>query len=166
MEENAEAKSDEQNSNPVVYINGEPGEKYDYSFANCCNPIQGDDIFGFIGSGSGLKIHRSNCPNATHLLANYGYRIVKAQWGSNTNANFVVDLLIIGIDSGQGVIKRIVDKLSEEIGVNIRTFSINGDEGYYEGKISVFVKNNNQVNLIIRKLKEINGINSVERIEK
>jgi len=166
LEEKVEVKSDEQNANPVVYINGEPGDKYDYSFANCCNPIQGDDIFGFIASGSGLKIHRSNCPNAMHLLANYGYRIVKAQWGSNSNANFVVDLLIIGIDSGQGVIKSIVDKLSGEMGVNIRTFSINGDEGYYEGKISIFVKNNNQVNLIIRKLKEIDGINSVERIEK
>lgn len=161
-----QSKGAEQNTNPIVYINGEPGNQYDYSFANCCNPIQGDDIFGFIASGSGLKIHRANCPNAMHLLANYGYRIVKAEWGSNSEANFVVEFLIIGVDSGQGVIKSIVDKLSDDIGVNIRTFSINGEEGYYEGKISVFVKNNNQVNLIVRKLKEIDGINSVERIEK
>jgi len=158
--------NDEQNVVPIVYINGEPGSKFDYSFANCCNPIQGDDIFGFLATGSGLKIHRSNCPNAIHLLANYGYRVVKAEWGSNANTNFIVDLLIIGIDSGPGVIKSIINKLSDDIGVNIRNFSISGEEGYYEGKVSVFVKNNNQINLVIRKLKEIDGINTVERIEK
>ncbi|HEB62529.1 MAG TPA: bifunctional (p)ppGpp synthetase/guanosine-3',5'-bis(diphosphate) 3'-pyrophosphohydrolase, partial [Bacteroidetes bacterium] len=147
-------------------INGEPGDKYNYTIAKCCNPIQGDDIFGFITSSSGLKIHRSNCPNAMHLLANFGYRVVKAEWGANVNTNFVVDLLIIGIDSGPGVIKSIVNKLSDEIGLNIRAFNISGEEGYFEGRISIFVKNNNQVNLIIRKLKEIEGINSVERIDK
>lgn len=151
---------------PLVYINGEPGEKYNYSFANCCNPIQGDDIFGFITSSNGLKIHMANCPNALHLLANYGYRVVKAEWGSNANTNFVVDLLIIGFDSGPGVIQRIVNILSDDMGVNIRAFNISGEEGYFEGKVSVFVKNNNQVNLITRRLKNIEGINSVERIEK
>jgi GTP pyrophosphokinase len=100
------------------------------------------------------------------MLANYGYRILKAEWGGNTNTNFVVDLLIIGVDSGPGVIKNIIDKLSDEVGVNIRNFSISGEEGYYEGKVSVFVKNNNQINLTIRKLKEIDGISSVERIDK
>ncbi len=155
-----------QNNIPLVYINGEPGDKYNYTFAKCCNPIQGDDIFGFITTSSGLKIHRSNCPNAMHLLANFGYRVVKAEWGANVNTNFVVDLLIIGIDSGPGVIKSIVNKLSDEIGLNIRAFNISGEEGYFEGRISIFVKNNNQVNLIIRKLKEIEGINSVERIDK
>jgi GTP pyrophosphokinase len=155
-----------QNDIPLVYINGEPGEKYNYSFANCCNPIQGDDIFGFITSSNGLKIHMANCPNALHLLANYGYRVVKAEWGSNANTNFVVDLFIIGIDSGPGVIQRIVNILSDDMNVNIRAFNISGEEGYFEGKISVFVKNNNQVNLITRRLKNIEGINSVERIEK
>lgn len=159
-------KESKQTDIPLVYINGEPGEKYNYSFANCCNPIQGDDIFGFITSSNGLKIHMANCPNALHLLANYGYRVVKAEWGSNANTNFVVDLLIIGIDSGPGVIQRIVNILSDDMGVNIRAFNISGEEGYFEGKVSVFVKNNNQVNLISRRLKNIEGINSVERIEK
>ena len=155
-----------QNKIPLVYINGEPGDKYNYTFAKCCNPIQGDDIFGFITSNSGLKIHRTNCPNAMHLLANYGYRVMKADWGTNANTNFVVDLLIVGIDTGPGVIKKIINKLSDELQVNIRAFNISGEEGYFEGRISVFVKNNNQVNLIIRKLKEIEGISSVERIDK
>ncbi len=155
-----------QNHIPLVYINGEPGDKYDYTFAKCCNPIQGDDIFGFITSSSGLKIHRAGCPNAMHLLANFGYRVVKAEWGSNISTNFIVDLLIIGIDSGPGVIKNIIFKLSEEIGINIRSFNITGEEGYFEGRISVFVKNNNQVFFIIKKLKEIDGINTVERIDK
>lgn len=159
-------KSAEQIDIPIVYINDEPGDKYEYTFAKCCNPIQGDAIFGFIASGTGLKIHRTNCPNAMHLLANYGYRSVKAEWGTNANTNFVVDLLIIGVDSGPGVIRNIIFKLSDEMEVNIRKFNISGEEGYYEGKVSVFVKNNNQINLIIRKLKEIDGINSVERLEK
>jgi GTP pyrophosphokinase len=159
-------KDSKQSEVPLVYINGEPGEKYNYSFANCCNPIQGDDIFGFVTTNSGLKIHMSSCPNALHLLANYGYRVMKAEWGSNSNTNFVVELLIIGIDSGPGVIKRIVNLLSEDLSINIRSFSISGEEGYFEGKVSLFVKNHNQVNLIIRRLKNIEGINSVERIEK
>lgn len=159
-------KEGKQTEIPLVYINGEPGEKYNYSFANCCNPIQGDDIFGFITSNSGLKIHMSNCPNALHLLANYGYRVVKAEWGTNANTNFVVELQIIGIDSGPGVIQRIINMLTDEIGANIRSFNISGEEGYFEGKVSLFVKNNNQVALIIRRLKNIEGINSVERIEK
>ena len=159
-------RSTEQIDIPIVYINDEPGDKYEYAFAKCCNPIQGDAIFGFIASGTGLKIHRTNCPNAMHLLANYGYRSVKAEWGTNANTNFVVDLLIIGVDSGPGVIRNIIFKLSDEMEVNIRKFNISGEEGYYEGKVSVFVKNNNQINLIIRKLKEIDGINSVERLEK
>ncbi len=165
-EEKKTTKTSEQKSQPLVYINGEVGKNYNYSFAKCCNPIQGDDIFGFVASGKGIKIHRANCPNATHLLANYGYRMYKAEWGTNNQMNFVVDLMIIGTDSGPGVIKNIVNKLSDEIGVNIRKFSISGDEGYYEGRVSLYVKDNNQANFIIRKLKEIEDINSVERIEK
>ncbi len=165
-QEKSPKKPSEQKAQPLVYINGEAGKNYDYSFAKCCNPIQGDDIFGFVASGKGIKIHRSNCPNATHLLANYGYRMYKAEWGSNSEMNFVIDLRIIGTDSGPGVIQNIINKLSEEMGVNIRKFSISGDEGYYEGMVSLYVKNNNQANLIIRKLKEIKDINSVDRIEK
>ena len=164
--EDKHEKESKQSEIPLVYINGEPADKYNYSFANCCNPIQGDDIFGFITSNNGLKIHMSSCPNALHLLANYGYRVVKAEWGSNANTNFVVELQIIGIDTGPGVIQRIINMLSDEIGVNIRSFNISGEEGYFEGKISLFVKNNNQVSMIIRRLKSIEGINTVDRIEK
>ncbi|HHB51835.1 MAG TPA: bifunctional (p)ppGpp synthetase/guanosine-3',5'-bis(diphosphate) 3'-pyrophosphohydrolase, partial [Saprospiraceae bacterium] len=87
--------------NTKLLINGEPGEKYTYSFANCCNPVQGDPIFAFLTISSGLKIHRSSCPNSTNLMANYGYRIMTAEWVNTANASFVAHLTIKGVDKGK-----------------------------------------------------------------
>lgn len=150
---------------PEVYINDEPGAPYNYSFANCCKPVNGDKIFGYVTAGSGIKIHRINCPNATHLMANYGYRMVKAEWSANENSSFVVSLLIIGVDDGPGVIERLTNLLSTKLGINIRSFSIEGKEGYFEGKISVLVLNTDQLHFVIKKLKELEGIAQVTRIE-
>lgn len=83
-------------------INGEPGDAYDFTFANCCNPVQGDEVFAYLTSNAGLKIHRTNCPNAANLMSNYGYRVMKAEWASTTNITFVADLLITGVDAGRG----------------------------------------------------------------
>lgn len=155
-----------QNEKQSVYINGEPGSKFNYSFANCCNPVQGDDIFGFITTGSGLKIHRTSCTNATHLMANYGYRIVQTDWASNENNEFNVELRIIGIDAGPGIIQKIVYEISEKLGINIRAFNISGEEGYFEGRINIFVKNKNQLAKASLRLKQLEGITSVTRVEK
>jgi len=148
-----------------VYINDEPGAQYNYSLANCCVPVNGDKIFGYVTSGSGIKIHRVNCPNATHLMANYGYRMVKAEWSANDNSSFVVSLLITGVDDGPGVIERLTTLLSSKLGINIRSFSIEGKEGYFEGCISVLVLNTDQLKFIINKLKELDGISQVTRVE-
>lgn len=148
-----------------VYINDEPGAQYNYSFANCCKPVNGDKIFGYVTAGSGIKIHRINCPNATHLMANYGYRMVKAEWSANESSSFVVSLLIIGVDDGPGVIERLTNLLSSKLGINIRSFSIEGKEGYFEGRVSVLVLNTDQLYFVIKKLKELEGISQVTRIE-
>ena len=150
---------------PLVFINDESGEQYKYSFANCCKPVNGDKIFGYVTAGSGIKIHRINCPNATHLMAHYGYRMVKAEWSANKNSSFIVSLLITGVDDGPGVIERLTSLLSSKLGVNIRSFSIEGKEGYFEGRISVLVLNTDQLQFIINKLKELDGISQVTRIE-
>ena len=155
-----------QNEKLAVYINGEPGSKFNYSFANCCNPLQGDDIFGFITTGSGLKIHRTNCTNATHLMANYGYRIVQTEWAGNENADFTAELRIVGMDTGPGIIQKIIYEISENLGINIRAFNISGEEGYFEGRINIFVKNKNQLAVATLRLKQIEGITSVTRVEK
>jgi len=149
-----------------ILVNGESADQYGYSLAGCCNPVQGDDIFAYLSANSGLKVHRTNCPNATHLMANFGYRIMKAEWTNQTNRDFVVDLIITGIDDGPGVIERVTGKISSEMGINIRSFSISGKQGYFEGKISLHVLNKDQLELVIRNLKTTNGISNVTRVDR
>jgi GTP diphosphokinase / guanosine-3',5'-bis(diphosphate) 3'-diphosphatase len=146
-----------------LYINGEPSDQYVYTLASCCNPLPGDEIFGYITSTSGLKIHRIKCPNSTNLLANYAYRVVKAEWGDMNQSDFVANLLITGIDDGPGVIERISKAISQDLHLNIRSFSIEGKDGYFEGKMSVLVKNKVQLAKAIQALKKLSAIESVER---
>lgn len=153
-------------SKSKILVDGEPADTYGYSFGNCCNPVEGDSIFAYLTAGAGLKIHRTNCKNATNLLANYGYRVLKADWAGNQQNNFVVDLVVTGVDSGIGVIQKITDKISNRLGINIRSFSIAGDEGYFEGNIGIIVINTDQLNVVIKELKEIDGISNVTRKEK
>ncbi|HPG06575.1 MAG: bifunctional (p)ppGpp synthetase/guanosine-3',5'-bis(diphosphate) 3'-pyrophosphohydrolase [Saprospiraceae bacterium] len=150
---------------PKLIINGEPGEVYNYKFATCCEPVMGDDIFGYITINDGLKIHRTTCPNAMHLMANYGYRIVKAEWVYTQNTSYTVELVITGIDDGPGVIERISHLISSTLGLNIRSFTITGSEGFFEGRVSVIVNNIDQVNHAIITLKKMPGISNVIRSE-
>ena len=150
---------------PRLLINGEPGERYQYTFASCCNPVQGDDIFAYLSANAGLKIHRTNCPNATNLMVNYGYRVMKAEWVSTTDAYFVADLRIAGIDDGPGVIERVTHEISSLLNLNIRSFSMEGDEGYFEGKISLLVSNIDQLNIAIRSLQNLENVSTVSRID-
>lgn len=156
----------EESGKPKIIVNGEPADNYEFTLSSCCNPVQGDDIFAYLSSNSGMKIHRTNCPNATHLMANYGYRIMKAEWLNNSSTNFVVDLIVTGIDSGPGVIQRLTESISSNLGLNIRSFSISGDEGYFEGKISLVIANKNQLNMALKALKELDGVSSVVRLDK
>lgn len=153
------------NGEPRIRIDGSIGDDFNYSLASCCNPVQGDDIFAYVTATAGTKIHRTNCPNATHLMANYGYRVLKAEWDSNVQTNFVVDLKISGVDDGVGVIERVTNKISSHLGINIRSLSIEGDEGYFEGRISLVVMNKDQLNLVIKSLKSLDGISEVIRMQ-
>jgi len=150
---------------PRLMINGEPGDRFNYTFANCCNPVQGDHIFAYLTATAGLKIHRSTCPNAANLMTNYGYRVMKADWMNTTNNTFVADLKITGIDDGPGVIERLSHEISNKLSLNIRSFSISGYEGYFKGKISLLVANTDQLNLAIQALKNLDSISTVSRIE-
>jgi GTP pyrophosphokinase len=150
---------------PRIIIDGGAGENINFTLASCCNPVQGDDIIAYVSAVSGTKIHRVNCPNAMHLMANYGYRVHRAEWDSNLHTNFVVDLQVTGVDDGPGVIERVTTKISSDLGVNIRSLSIEGVEGYFEGRISLVVMNKDQLNLIIRSLKTLEGISEVIRLK-
>ena len=149
-----------------ILVNNEPADQYEFTMATCCNPVQGDDIFGYLTSNNGLKIHRTLCPNAEHIMANFGYRVLKAEWVNAESRNFVVDLKIIGIDSGIGVIQMLSNELSNKLGVNIRSFNIEGNAGYFEATISVFVLNTAQLTIVMRAIEKLEGITHVSRIVK
>lgn len=154
------------NNKSNILVNGEPIDLFKYELATCCSPVQGDSIFAYTNSQNELKIHRQNCSNATHLLANYGYRVINAEWANQVGNNFVVDLMITGVDSGIGVIQALTNEISTKLGVNIRSFSIDGVEGYFEGKISVIVINKNQLNVVMKAVEKLDGISTVTRIDK
>lgn len=155
--------SKEHNQSKLV-INGEPADRYKFSFATCCNPVNGDPIFAFLTANTGLKIHRANCPNATHLMANFGYRILKAEWSNMSASTFVVDLKITGVDTGVGIIEQLTHTISSQLGVNIRSFNIKGDEGVFEGRISLVVNNIDQLSRSINALLKLESVSTVSRL--
>jgi len=152
-------------SRPKMLINGEPAEAFDHQLASCCNPVPGDEIFAYLTSSAGLKIHRTTCPNADHLMANYGYRVMKAEWVSAADSVFVANLLIVGIDSGPGVIEKVSHQISTSLGLNMRSFYMEAKEGTFEGRVSLLVQNTDQLYMAIRSLQNLDNITSVVRIE-
>jgi guanosine-3',5'-bis(diphosphate) 3'-pyrophosphohydrolase len=149
---------------PEVYLNGEPGSLYKYSFANCCNPVAGDDIFGFVLVQGGAKIHRANCPNASNLYAQYAHRILKAEWGNIAKKDFISEIVITGIDIGSGVISKLTNALAD-LGINIRSFSISGEGGYFEGRVSMVVANTDHLQQALLALKNFDWVKSAQRAE-
>jgi GTP pyrophosphokinase len=145
------------------------GEDYDfdYSTAKCCNPIPGDDIFGFITVGEGIKIHRTNCPNAVGLMSNYGYRILKAKWKNSpikSSKAFLAGVQIQGIDS-VGIISTITDIISKELKVNMQSITVESHEGKFDGRIMLFIYDTSHLEELINKLKESNQLIQVSRID-
>ena len=163
--ESRRSRKDKFEGKSQLRVAGQNADEYNYQLATCCNPVQGDDVFAYLTATAGMKIHRTSCPNATHMMAHYGYRIMKAEWVGTTKTDFVAELLIVGIDSGRGVIQQLSNKISNSLGLNIRSFYIDGHEGYFEGKVSLLVKNKNQLDKAIQALKVEEGITSVTRID-
>ncbi len=145
------------------------GEEYDlpYNLAKCCNPIPGDDIFGFITIGEGVKIHRTNCPNAVSLMSNYGYRIIKAQWKDTDVKNenrFLAGLRLIGIDD-VGIVSSLSDIISKNMGVNMKSITIESHDGTFEGTIAVYVEGTKHLDNLISNIKQRHPTMNVFRIE-
>lgn len=141
---------------------GDDLAKIDYSFAKCCNPIPGDDVFGFVTVSEGIKIHRTNCPNAVELVSNFGYRVIKAKWNSQKELAFLTSLNIIGTDR-VGIINDVTKVISNELRVNIRSITIDSNDGMFEGSLMLFVNDTRQLELLIAKLAAIPDIVSVTR---
>lgn len=147
-----------------LIIFGESSDKIKYSLANCCKPIPGDDVFGFITQGEGLKIHRTNCPNAARLLANYGHRVVKTKWVKNKEISFLTGVKIIGLDD-VGVINKITNLISGTLKININALTIEAKDGLFEGNVKVYVHDKDELENLVNKLIELPGIESVERFD-
>lgn len=166
-------KTDKQNFEEMVrsirgksdmLVIGESMDKIDYKLSPCCNPIPGDDVFGFITLNEGIKIHRTNCPNAIQLMSNYAYRIVKARWFGQQQIAFLVGIRINGMDD-VGVVSNITKIISSELKVNIRSLNIESVDGLFEGTIMLFVHDTEHLKVLIRKLEKLSGILSVTRID-
>ncbi len=147
-----------------LIIFGESSDKIMYTLANCCKPIPGDDVFGFVTTGEGLKIHRTTCPNATRLMANYGHRVVKTKWAKNKEISFLTGLKIIGLDD-VGVIHKITNLISGELKVNISAMTIEAKEGIFEGNVKVFVHDKDELEKLVSALLALQGIERVDRYD-
>ena len=135
-----------------------------YTLANCCKPIPGDDVFGFVTTGKGLTIHRTTCPNAAKLMASYGHRIVKTKWAKNKEISFLTGLKIKGLDD-VGVVSKITYLISGEMKININAITIEAKDGVFEGNIKLFVHDKDELDQLVQNLKQLSGIQAVERYE-
>lgn len=145
----------------LVFGNDE--EKLDYKLAKCCNPIPGDKVFGFITINDGIKVHKKDCPNAISMQSNYAYRIIKAKWIDSTKQEFKAILHVSGVDN-KGIVNNLTRIISNNMNVFIHSINIAGNEGVFEGKLSLSVKNKTQLGRLITSIKKVDGVQKVERV--
>jgi GTP pyrophosphokinase len=165
-EENLQDFTSKQSSkkDAELIIFGESSDRIMYTLANCCKPIPGDDVFGFITTGEGLKIHRTNCSNATRLLANHAHRVVKTKWAKNKEISFLTGIKIVGLDD-VGVIHKITNLISGELKINIAAMTIEANHGIFEGNIKIFVQDKDHLDNLVIHLLKLPGIERVDRYD-
>jgi GTP pyrophosphokinase len=147
-----------------LIIFGEKSDKIKYSLGKCCNPIPGDDVFGFVSTAKGLIIHRTSCPNATQLLANYGHRVVKTKWAKNKEISFLTGLSIVGMDD-VGIVNKITNIISGELKINIAALTIESKDGLFQGTIKVYVLDKDELEELVERIKSLDGIQQVSRFD-
>lgn len=147
-----------------MLVIGEQMDNFDYKISPCCNPIPGDEVFGFITINDGIKIHKTNCPNAIQLMSNYAYRIVKARWTSQQEIAFLAGIKVMGIDD-LGLVNKITGLISSQLNVNMRSISFDSKDGVFEGTIMVYVHDTKHLKNLMSKMKQIKGVINVSRIE-
>ncbi|WP_299224683.1 RelA/SpoT family protein [uncultured Psychroserpens sp.] len=146
-----------------MLVFGKEEEKLDYKLSTCCNPIPGDQVFGFLTINDGIKVHKKNCPNALSLQSNYAYRIMQAKWIDSSQQEFAAQIALSGIDN-LGLVNNITKEISSNMHVNMKSISFDTDGGVFTGKINVVVTNNTMLKKLMDNLKKINGIDKVTRV--
>jgi len=159
--ENTEVVTKQSNLDLLVF--GKEEDKLDYKLSACCNPIPGDDVFGFITINEGIKVHKKDCPNAISMQSNYAYRIIQAKWIDSSAQEFNATLKIRGIDS-MGLTNELTKVISNNMSVNIRSISLSSDAGIFNGEITVIVNNISTLNKLIDNINKIDGIEKVSRV--
>ncbi|MFA5574142.1 MAG: RelA/SpoT family protein [Brumimicrobium sp.] len=143
-------------------IIGESFKDIQYEFAQCCNPLPGDSIFGFISANRGIRIHRVDCPNAANMMSKRNYRIIKARWKNQESKEYIAGIRVVGID-GLGIVNKITEIISFQQNVDMKSISFTSDDGIFEGKIKVLVYDKYHLEELIEKFEIIEGIKRVER---
>ena len=135
----------------------------DYSLAQCCRPIYGDDIFGFVTINGGIKVHRTNCPNAPELRRRFGYRIVRAKWSGKGASQYTITLRVVGNDD-IGIVNNITNIISKEEHLIIRSINIDSSDGLFRGTIAVMIDDNTRLQNVLKKIAAVRGVKSAERV--
>ncbi|MBO4977593.1 MAG: bifunctional (p)ppGpp synthetase/guanosine-3',5'-bis(diphosphate) 3'-pyrophosphohydrolase [Muribaculaceae bacterium] len=153
--------ADSRGGSDVVVI-GEGIKGVNYRLAKCCNPIYGDDVFGFISAEGVIKIHRSDCPNAAHLREKYAYRLIRTRWSGKAGSQFMAALRVVGKDD-IGIVTNITSIINKEKSVSLRSISIDSNDGLFAGVITVGVNDRPALNMLIKKIKTVKGVKDVQR---
>ncbi|MCZ4409233.1 bifunctional (p)ppGpp synthetase/guanosine-3',5'-bis(diphosphate) 3'-pyrophosphohydrolase [Cryomorphaceae bacterium 1068] len=135
-----------------------------YKLSQCCNPIPGDDVFGFVTINDGIKIHRVRCPNAVAMRSNFAYRIIKAKWQSQKESEFAAKIRFKGIDD-LGLVEKITHAISTDLNVNMKAISFESNDGVFDGRVTVLVYNTDHLNSLIKRLQSVEGVLTVERVK-
>ena len=152
-------------SNYDLLVFGLDQDKLDYKLSTCCNPIPGDEVFGFVTINEGIKVHKKDCPNAISLQSNYAYRIIQAKWIDSSQQEFKAILDITGMDS-LGLTNQLTKVISSNMHVNIQSISLSSDAGIFKGQVTVVVQNNTILKKLTDNIKKIDGIDKVTRVYK
>ncbi|RVT77594.1 bifunctional (p)ppGpp synthetase/guanosine-3',5'-bis(diphosphate) 3'-pyrophosphohydrolase [Flavobacterium sufflavum] len=153
------------NNNYDMLVFGKEQDKLDYKLSTCCNPIPGDQVFGFVTINEGIKVHKKDCPNAISLQSNYAYRIMPAKWIDSSQQEFKAILNITGMDT-IGLTNELTKVISNNMNVNIQSISLSGDAGLFKGQLTVIVQNITILKKLIENIKKIDGIDRVTRVYK
>jgi GTP pyrophosphokinase len=158
-------QKDELSQNFDMLVFGKEQDKLDYKLSACCNPIPGDNVFGFVTINEGIKVHKKDCPNAISMQSNYAYRIIQAKWIDSSQQEFKAILDITGMDS-LGLTNELTKVISSNMHVNIQSISLSSDAGIFKGQVAVIVQNNTILKKLTDNIKKIDGIDKVTRVYK
>ena len=153
------------NKRDDTIVIGDDFKDIDYRLAQCCNPIPGDKVFGFVTIHEGIKIHRNNCPNAENLMSKMAYRCLKATWKETEIKENIAAITVHGIDR-MGIVNQLTQILSNEDHVNMRSISFETNDGIFEGKMTVMVYDTEHLRNLMTKFEQVEGVQRVERASK